>query len=123
ELAREALRQAAQRELAHRERCGLRISLDARRGAGEEQAAAAALDHAFQRGLRDEEAAVRGDCQRLAHFLAIEAEEWAANAVARVVPHQVRRIDRAEERFDLTCVRRVAGMERGAGLFPEGVQF
>src|SRR5690242_20768682 len=42
ELAGKALRQAAEREFAHGERCGAGITLDACRGAGEEQCAAAA---------------------------------------------------------------------------------
>src|SRR5579859_6855995 len=46
ELAGEALREAAQRELRHREGRRLRVALDARRGAGEEDRAEAARQHA-----------------------------------------------------------------------------
>ena len=59
QLARHALRQPAQRELAHRERRRLRIALDARRGAGEQDRAVPARQHAPDRLLRDQEAAER----------------------------------------------------------------
>src|SRR2546427_4897849 len=54
ELARHALREAAQRELPHRERRRFGIALHARRGSGEENRPRAAGEHALRRGLSDE---------------------------------------------------------------------
>src|SRR5260370_23931406 len=48
-LARHALRQAAQAELAHREGCGVNIALYARRSAGEEDRAVPPRQHRFRR--------------------------------------------------------------------------
>src|SRR6185295_14331765 len=115
-LARQSLRQAAQRELAHGEGRRLGVALDARRGAGEEKAAALPRQHAFQRGLRDEEAAVGRDHQRPAHLVAIELEERPAHAVARVVDHEGRRVDHREQRLDLRGVGRIAGEGLRAGF-------
>src|SRR2546421_11944269 len=68
ELAREALREAAQRELAHGEGRRLGVALHAGGGAGKEKRAATTLDHAFERRLRDEEAPIGADDQCLEYF-------------------------------------------------------
>src|SRR3546814_20833647 len=65
QFARQALRQAAQRELAHGERGGAGVALDARRSAGEQETAAAVRDHLPGGGLRHEEAAEAGTPKRL----------------------------------------------------------
>src|SRR5260221_4885002 len=83
-LARHALRQAAQPELAHREGGGIDIALDARRGAGEEDGAAAAAQHLSGRRLADEKAAITGDHERLLDFDRVEFDERSARAVAGV---------------------------------------
>ena len=57
QLARHALREPAQRELAHRERRRLRIALDAGGGAGEQDRAVLAGQHACGRLLRHQKAA------------------------------------------------------------------
>src|SRR5437762_6923964 len=82
----------------------------------------AALDHALQRRLRDQEAAVGGHHQRLAYLLAIEAEKWPADAIARVVDHHVRRLERAEKRVHLRGVGDVTSMDACAGLLRERLQ-
>src|SRR5690348_15659113 len=58
QLARHALREAAQAELAHCEGRRLRIALDARRGTREQDRAVAALQHLARRGLAHQEPAV-----------------------------------------------------------------
>src|SRR3954470_15143351 len=72
ELARHALRQAAQGELPHRERRRLGVALDAGRGTGEEDGAGAARQHALGCGLCDEEAGEGRDVERLLHLLRLE---------------------------------------------------
>src|SRR5207248_9914517 len=101
ELAREALREATQRELADGKGRGLGIALDARGSAGEEKRAAPALHHALERRLGDEKAAIGAHDHRLEHFGALEIEERSAHAVARVVDDEIRRVDGGEERLDL----------------------
>src|SRR5439155_18592337 len=64
ELARHALRQAAQSELAHRKGSRIDVALDARRSAGEQDRAAAAAQHLPSRRLPDEKAAITADHER-----------------------------------------------------------
>src|SRR5207253_5339928 len=59
QLPRQALREAAQGELAHREGGRAGIALDAGAGAGEQDRAAALLYHALRRRPRDEKPADR----------------------------------------------------------------
>src|SRR5712691_11484766 len=60
-LARHALRERTQRELAHGERGGLRIGLEARGGPGKQDGAAAVSEHSYRRLLSDQETAKRAD--------------------------------------------------------------
>ena len=76
--------------------------------------------HALGRLLRHQEAAERGDHQRLFDLVGIELDERAARAVARVVDDH---IGRAEGGFDvgeqlrhLGAIGRIAGKGLGAGL-------
>ena len=78
QLARDALRQAAQGELAHRERRRELVALHAGRGAGEQDRALAAGQHAPGGLLRHEEAAERGDPQRIGHRRRIELDQRPA---------------------------------------------
>ena len=65
QLAGDALRQPAQRELRHRERGGELVALDAGRGAGEQDRPPTARQHPPRRLLRHQESAERADLQRL----------------------------------------------------------
>ena len=89
---------AAQRELAHRERRRLGVTLHACRSAGEQDRAVLVRQHALDRLLRHQEAAKGADRNRLLDFGGIEFDERAARAVARVVDDDVRRGERG---FDL----------------------
>src|SRR5207249_2464775 len=72
QLARHALRKAAQRKLAHREGRGVRVPLHARRGAGEENRARAARQHALCRRLADQKAGEGADRERALDFLRLD---------------------------------------------------
>src|SRR5262249_8918525 len=85
ELARHALGEAAQRELAHGEGRRLGIALDPRGGAGEQDRAVLLRQHAPRRLLGDEEAAIGGHRERLLHVERIELHGWTAGAGAVVV--------------------------------------
>src|SRR5262245_16625076 len=72
QFPRHALREPAQRELAHGEGRRLRVALHARRSAGEEDGAGAALEHALRRRLRHQKAGVGRDLEGLAYFFTVE---------------------------------------------------
>jgi len=120
ELAGHALRQPAQRELAHGERSRLRIALHARRGAGEQDRAVRARQHAPHRLLGDREAAERGNGHRLFHLRGIEIDDRGADAMARVVDHGLGRTDRCahvgEQLHYLIAVGCIARKQLGAGF-------
>ena len=111
-LARHALGQPAQRELAHRERRRLRITLHARRRAGEQDRAVLVRQHSPRRLLGDEERTEGGDVERLLDVGGIEIDERAASAEARIVDHDVGRsegaVDIGEQLVDLRALARVA---------------
>src|SRR5258708_8693935 len=113
-LARHALRQAAQPELAHREGGGIDIALDPRPGAGGEERAAAAAEHLFGRRLADEKAAIAGDHERFFDFDRVELDEPSAGAVAGVEDDDVRRRevagDGGKERIDVAALAGIAGI-------------
>src|SRR5262249_18336530 len=93
ELARHALGETAQRELAHGEGCRLGIALDPRGGAGEQDCAVLLRQHAPRRLLGDEEAAIGGDGERFLNVERIELDERTAGAKTRVVDHDVGRAE------------------------------
>ena len=90
ELARHALRHPAQRELAHREGCGLGIAFDAGRSAGEKDRAGAFSEHTLHRALSDEEGTEGAYHQRPMDFVRIERREGTSGAGAGVIDHDVR---------------------------------
>ena len=94
-LARHALGEPAQRELAHRERRRLRIALHTGRRAGEHDRAVPVRQHAPRRLLGDQERAEGGDVERLLDFGGIEIDERPARAIARVVDHDLGRAEGA----------------------------
>src|SRR5713101_2888099 len=114
ELARHALREAAQSKLAHREGSGIDITLDARRGAGEQDRAAAAAQHLPSRRLPDEKAAITADHERFLDFDWVKLDERAARAVARVENDNVGggevARDGAEERVDIAALAGIAAI-------------
>ena len=91
QLARHALSQAPEGELAHGEGRRAGVALDAGRGAGEENRSGASLQHRLGGCLADQKTAVAGDPQGLGHPLRIELHERARHALARVVHHHIRR--------------------------------
>ena len=92
QLARQRLRQAAQRELAHGERRRLRIALHAGRGAGEEDRALTPRHHAPRRLLRRPRNPPKRRHRRstIATSLGSRSRKAAARAVAGIVAAQHR---------------------------------
>src|SRR5262249_6501953 len=125
-LARHALGEAAQRELAHGEGRRLGIALDPRGGAGEQDRAVLLRQHAPCRLLGDEEAAIGGHRERLLHVERIELDERTAGAEACVVDHDVGRaagrVEIGEQLLDLAALARVAGERPRAGLLDERIE-
>src|SRR3954447_11695143 len=123
QFARHALRQPAQCEFAHRERCGLRIALDAGRSAGEQDRAVLVRQHAPGRLLPHQEAAIGTDRNGVRHVGRNEIDERPARAAAGVVDDQVGRadlaFDQAEQALDLIRVCGVAGIGLGPSLAAE----
>src|SRR4051812_28761041 len=123
QLARHALRKAAQRELAHRERRRLRVALDAGRGAGEQDRAMLVRQHALRRLLCHQEAPESGHRHRLSNFCRHEIDEFSAGPAARVVDHEIGRadfaLDQAEQSLDLFRIGGVTGIGASAGLVAE----
>ena len=91
------LRQPAQRELAHRERRGLRVALHAGGRAGEEDRARALRQHPPRGLLRHQKAAEGRDRDRFLDLGRLELDQRPAGAEARVVDDH---IGRAEARLD-----------------------
>jgi len=89
QLARRALRQAAQSKLAHRERRRVRIPLDAGAGAGQQDRAAAMGNHAPGSLLDSEKAAKCRDPDRFAHSFRVELGNRTMPAGAGVVVHDI----------------------------------
>src|SRR5580658_2422558 len=122
-LAGEALREAAQAELAHGEGCRAGIALDAGGCAGEEDRAVAARQHALRRRLCRKEAAIAADEQGFQHLIGIELANGAGEAAAWIVDHEIRRsalgVERGKERIDLLAAARVAAPGAGARLGDE----
>ena len=120
QLPRHALRQPAQAELAHGEGGGVGVALDAGRGAGELDRAAAARQHAPRRRLPHQEAAIAGDHQRLLHRRRVELGDRPLDAEARVVDDEVGHAEIAaqglEQGVDILRPAGVAGMGAGTGL-------
>src|SRR2546425_6797214 len=87
QLARHALREAAQREFAHREGRRVRVALHARRGAGEENRARAARQHAPCRRLADEKPRESADRQRALDFLRSEERRVGKECRSRWSPY------------------------------------
>src|SRR5512143_2667437 len=112
QLARHALCQPPQRELAHREGRRLGVALHAGRSAGEEDAAMALLQHAPGGGLRHEEAAIGGDHDRLLDLHRIQLDEGAPGAPARIVDDQIDPaqflVDRVEQGRDILAPAGIA---------------
>ena len=123
EFARHALRQAAQRELAHGERRRLRVALHARRGAGEKDRTALFRDHAARRLLRDQEAAERAHRQRALDLRRVEVRDRPAHPGARVVHHDVglaeRLVHGGEELPHLGRIHHVASESARAGFLAQ----
>jgi hypothetical protein len=88
-----ALREAAERELAHRERRRLGVALDTGGGPGEHHAAVLLRQHALDRLLTDQEAAEGGGHQGFLDLGRIELGDRPAGAIARVVDHDLRRTE------------------------------
>src|SRR5580704_19411644 len=82
QFAGKALREAAQRELAHRKRRRARVTLDRGAGAGEEDRAVTLLGHALRRLLGDEKPAERGDLDRLLDRRRVQIDDRAARPTA-----------------------------------------
>src|SRR5204863_4621433 len=120
QLARHALREAAQREFAHREGRRIRVALHARRGAGEENRARAAPQHAPCRRLADEKSSEGADRQRALDFLRLDPGNRPARAVARVVDDQVGHapllLHGCKSRVDLRRVGGIAAQSERRGL-------
>ncbi len=100
QFARHALRQPAQRELAHGERRRLGVALDAGRGAGEQDGAVPVRQHALDRLLRHQEAAEGADRDGLRHIGSRKFHEGAARPAAGIVDHHVGCADVALDRFE-----------------------
>ena len=112
ELTRHALRQPAQRKLAHRERRRLWIAFYARRGAGEQHRAMPARQHPPYRLLTDQER-TEGACRQCALDLRrLQIDERPAGAGGRVVDHDIGdadpTLDRAEQPLDLFGISGIA---------------
>src|SRR3954464_7184638 len=83
QFARHALREAAQRELAHREGRRLSKSLHTGGRAGEQDGAVAFWQHAANRLLRHQEGTIGSDGECLLDFRRIEIDQRSAGAEAR----------------------------------------
>ena len=123
QLARHALREAAQREFAHREGRGQRISLDARRGAGEEHRTMTLWKHAGDRLARHQEPAIGADHERSLDLGRNQFGDRAAGAGAGIVDDDIGRAGRASTAVNmlrhLVRVGGVAGESLCAGLGAE----
>src|SRR5258705_4787395 len=95
QLPRHALREAAERELAHGERCRLRVALDAGRGPDERDATMLLRQHALDRLLTDQEAAEGRGHQGFLDLGRIELGDRPAGPIARIVDHDLRCTERA----------------------------
>src|SRR5689334_5363907 len=91
ELARHALRQAAQPEFPHREGGREREAFDAGRSAREKDRAVAGFQHQPRGLLADEEAAIAADHDRVLHLVGLELGDRAARPPARVVDNEIGR--------------------------------
>src|SRR5580704_11322412 len=127
QFARHALRQAAQRELAHRKRRRLRIALDAGGGAGEQDRAVFRRQHSLDRLLRHQEAAEGADADGVCDFRRYQVGKGAARPRAGVIDHDVGGADLAlhqpEQALDLFWLGGVAGKGAGAGLVAQRAEF
>ena len=123
QFARHALRQPAQRELAHRERRRLRIALDAGGRPGEQDRAMLVRQHSLGRLLRHQKAAEGADRDRLRDIRRHEVGEGAAGASAGVIDDDIRRadlaLDQPEQPFDFLRIGGVAGKGPAPGLGAE----
>ena len=126
QLARHALREAAERKLAHRERRRLRVALDAGGGPGEHHAAVLLRQHALDRLLTHQEAAEGGGHQGLFDLRRIEFGDRPAGAIARIVDYDLRRTEVAvqviEQLFHVGALAGVAGKGFGADLLGQTVE-
>jgi hypothetical protein len=120
ELARGALGEAAQGELAHGEGRRQREALDAGGGAGQQDGAAAMRQHAFHRLLRHQEGAVGGDRERLRHRGRIKLGDRSAQPAAGIVDDDVGLADLGVRRLEQAGDGgRIGGIDlegRGANL-------
>ena len=89
ELAGQALRKATQRELAHRERGGLRESLDAGRSASKKHCSVPLGEHPAHGVLGNAKGGHRGDIDSACDLFGVDLDERSANAAAGVVDNDV----------------------------------
>ena len=112
--------QSAQSELAHGEGGGLRIALDTRRGAGEQNAAAAARQHAPRRRLSHQKAAEGRDHESRGHLAWIDVYQCTRYPPAGIEHDQIRNtlggFHVREQRFHLLGLSRIAGDGPRAGI-------
>ena len=112
QLARRALRQATQGKLAHRERRGERVALDAGTGAGQQDGALSLRNHPAGGLLDNQKAAKRRYLDRFAHRFRVDLGDRAVRSRAGVVEHDIRRpeprVDFLEQMRD---GRRVRGID------------
>jgi hypothetical protein len=109
---RHALRQSPESELAHREGCRLRITLDARGGFCEQDGTAAPRQHALCRLLGNAEAAKTIRDQGTLDLRNIKVDKRTTRSGTRVEDYDVQRggflIEPLEEGGNLACVGDVA---------------
>ena len=125
--ARGALRQTAQRKLAHGKSGRMRKALDAGRGAGQENRPASPRQHAFRGLLCDQEAAECRDCEGPLHGARIEFGEWALDTRRGVVDHDVGLVhaiaDLLEQVRDGFRIGRIGAECQGAGSLNQRLEF
>jgi hypothetical protein len=123
QLARGALREAAQRELAHRERRGQREALHARRRACQQNRAVRLRKHAARGLLHRMERAERRYGDGVLDLRRIEFRDRPAHASARVIDDDLRcadaRVGFGEERRHFAGIGGIDGQRDRAGFIDE----
>ena len=126
EFARHALRQATQRELAHRKGAGLRIALHRGGSTGEQDRAGLLRHHQARRLLTDKESAKSADGDGVRHLLRHQGCDRPARPCRGVVNHNVWFTERGdhgiEQARNLLRLRSFACKGRGSGLIAQGCQ-
>ena len=124
EFACDALRHVAHRSLGGGERRETRLAAQTARRAGEDQAAAPALQQSRQRRLRNVEATERVLAPVALEAVGADLQEWARNVAAGVVHGDRKRRQVLRRRHEhLRIFRRRSVADSGQGLRPRCSQF